>query len=408
MAEEANVNFSISISSAECTITYSGYNDSLEEGMKEILNYFKNLNINNQRCIETLELQLKEMLKNAKNIFYELNYKVNLEYLKCLLNEPAKNPEDIINFLNEDKVTIEDLILFKNNMFKKSKIKWLIQGNITKETTLDIVNETHKILEIDINEEKKGKFSISRPIEFNKNYNYIFRAKSPNKNETTSSIISVYQLGLLNEKEIQYLKIIHSFLQEKFYDTLRTKETLGYIVSLIMSESSGAYCLLGIVQSNSKTPEFCAERIRCFFKESYQKIKDINNDEFKSHINSRLVIESKKDDNLNESFLRNWGEINDNRYVFDRKEKNCEILNNCTKEEFIQFYEKYLINEVSILDSEFLCEKHYEENEKNMKEVKIDNENIKKRVICDEIDDFKACNRIFPVYNNSLFMSLNK
>ena len=43
-----------------------------------------------------------------------------------------------------------------------------------------------------------------------------------------------------------------------------------------------------------------------------------------------------------------------------------------------------------------------------MKEAKIDNENIKKRVICDEIDDFKACNRLFPVYNNSLFISLNK
>ena len=225
-------------------------------------------------------------------------------------------------------------------MFKKTKIKWLIQGNITKETTLDIVNETHKILEIDINEEKKGKFSISRPVEFNKNYNYIFRAKSPNKNEATSSIISIYQLGLLSEKEIQYLKIVHSFLQEKFYDKLRTKESLGYIVSLLMSESSGTYCLLGLIQSNSKTPEFCAERIRCFFKESYQKIKDINDDEFKSHVNSRLVLESKKDDNLNESFLRNWGEINDNRYVFDRKEKNCEILNNCTKEEFIKFYNK--------------------------------------------------------------------
>ena len=247
--KEANVNFGLSITNNKCQIIYCGFNDSLKEGMKEILNIFKNLNINNKRCIETLELQLKELLKQAKNIYYAQNYEVNLEYIKCLLNEPAKDPEDIINFLSENTVTIDDLILFKNEMFKKSKIKWLFQGNITKEIAMDIFNETNKILEIDINKEKKGRFIISRPVQFKKNYNFIFRTKSPNKNENNSSLISIYQLGLLKDKEILYLKIVHSFLQEKFYNKLRTKETLGYIVSLLMSQSSNAYCLLGVVQS---------------------------------------------------------------------------------------------------------------------------------------------------------------
>ena len=408
MAKEANVNFSFSINSNKCQLVYSGFNDSLKEGLKEILNCFKNLDINNKRCKETLELQLKELLKKAKNIFYEQNYQVNLEYIKSLLNEPSKNPMDIINFLSKYTVTIEELILFKNTLFKESKIKWLIQGNITKEETLDIINETHKILEVDIDGERNGKFVISRPVQFTKNYNYIFRVKSPNKNEKNSSLISIYQCGLLNETEIQYLKIVHSFLQEKFYDQLRTKETLGYIVSLLMSESSGSYCLIGIVQSNSKVPEFCAERVRSFIKEGFQKVKDISDKEFNSHVNSRLVLESKKDDNLNESVLRNWKEISDDTYIFDRKEKNCEILKKCTKEELIKFYEKYFMNEPSVLDSEFLCESHYEENEKLMKEPKmLEKEKFKKRVVCDKIDDFKACNTLFPIYNNSLYISLN-
>ena len=408
MAKEANVIFSFSITNNKCQIIYCGFNDSLKEGMKEILTIFKNLNLNNKRCIETLELQLKELLKQTKNIFYGQNYQVNLEYIKSLLNEPGKNPEDLIDFLSENKIEINDLISFKNEMFKNSKIKWLCQGNITKETFIDIFNETNNILEIDINKEKKGKFITVRPVEFKKNHNFVFRVKSPNKNETNSSLISLYQLGMLNDKEILYLKIVHSFLQEKFYDQLRTKETLGYIVSLIMTSSGNSYCLAGVVQSNSKTPEFCAERVRSFIKDSFQLIKNISDDEFKSHVNSRLVLESKKDDNLNECFLRNWGEICEDTYKFDRKEKNCELLKKSTKEEFIKFYEKYFINEVSILDSEFLCEKHYEENEKNMKETKIlENEKIIKRVICDDIDDFKACNRLFPIYNNALFMSIN-
>jgi secreted Zn-dependent insulinase-like peptidase len=256
MAKEANVNFSFSINSSKCKIIFSGFNDSLKDGLKEILNIFKNLDINNQRCIETLEIQSKELLKNAKNIFYKQNYQVNLEYINSLLNEPAKSPKDLINFLTEYKVSIEDLILFKNTLFKKSKIKWLIQGNITKEQALDIVNETHKIFEIDINQDKKGKFIIPRPVEIKKNHNFIFKVKNQNPNDKDSSVMSIYQCGFINDKEIQYLKILHSFLQEKFYNQLRTKESLGYVVSLLMTESSGSYCLLGLVQSNSKLPNF--------------------------------------------------------------------------------------------------------------------------------------------------------
>ena len=48
---------------------------------------------------------------------------------------------------------------------------------------------------------------------------------------------------------------------------------------------------------------------------------------------------------MREIFLRNWNEINDDTYKFDRKEKAKEDLNKCNKEEFIKFFEKYFIKE---------------------------------------------------------------
>ena len=101
-------------------------------------------------------------------------------------------------------------------------------------------------------------------------------------------------------------------------------------------------------------------------------------------------------------------EINRNTYEFDIIEKTLESLNECNREEFIKFYEKYFINEVAILDCELLCDAHYEQNEKDLKETKIlEGENIKKRIICDNIEDFKACNQLGVIYNNPLFKSYN-
>ena len=47
----------------------------------------------------------------------------------------------------------------------------MIQGNVSKEEVLEIVEETNKILEIDINREKTGKLHKARPVVISKNYN---------------------------------------------------------------------------------------------------------------------------------------------------------------------------------------------------------------------------------------------
>ena len=408
MAKSAGVDVNFAFGVNKTHIIFAGFNDSLKEGMKNILEHIKNLDINTERCKEILELQQKDILRKAGNIFLSTSYLVNFENIDGLLGEPYKNPKDIINFFKEKKITIEDLIIYKNAIFKNSKIKWLIQGNVSKEEVLQIAEEANKILEIDIEKEKIGKFFIKRPVVITKNNNYIFRIKSNNPKEENSSLISLYQTDLLNNKETQYLQLIASFLKDKFFDQLRTKETLGYIVELIPNNKGGYKGLLNIVQSNSKTPEFCAARVRSFYKESYQKIKEITEEEFQKYVNALIADLSEKDDDLSDEFLRNWTVINDNTYEFDLLEKSLENVKKCNREEFIKFYEKYFINEVAILDSEILCEAHYEQNEKDLKEAKIlEGENIKKRIICDTIDDFKACNCLGVISNNPVFKLYN-
>ena len=407
MAKKGSVNVTFSFGYNKAYIIYTGFNDSMKKGLEEIFMKIKNLDINTERCKETLELTQKDLLRRAKNIFLNSSYKVNLIYLGNLLKESNVINTDVINYYNEGKsITIEDLIIYKNAIFKNSKIKWLVQGNVTKEEVLELVEESNKILEIDINKEKTGKFAITRPISIKKNYNYIFKSKSPNPKEKSSSLISVYQTGLLNKIDIIYLYLISSYLEDKFYDQLRTKEALGYIVLLGPLNTFGYCGIQNIVESNSKTPEFCAERVRNFYKEIYQKIKDITEEEFQMFAKDLYNTLDKKDDNLYEVFMRNWEKIRENTYEFDKIEKSKENLKKCNKEGFIKFFEKYFIDEVAILDCEYLCDAHYEQNEKDLKESKISEEgHIKKRIICDSIGDFQACNELGVVYNNPVFMS---
>ena len=82
-------------------------------------------------------------------------------------------------------------------------------------------------------------------------------------------------------------------------------------------------------------------------------------------------------------------------------------MKKCTKEGFIQFFEKYFVKEVKKLDVEYVCEGHMEENEKKIKEECKDDDNINKRISFDKISEFQYCNRLYPSVF-SYYRELNK
>ena len=408
MAEESDVKFKFKLYYDKIDIEIKGFNDSLKSGLKEFLTKIKNLEINPLKHKEMFELLKQEYLKKLHNNYLKRSYKVNLELMKILLTTGLNDYEDLINTLSIEDINLSDLINFKNKMLLETKSVWLIQGNLKKETALDIINTTNEILNLNITTPIKKSFYFKRVVELKNNINYTYRFLNPNKAEQDSSILSIFQFGNLSKEEKQYYNLLKSFLSDKFYDTLRTKETLGYIVLITSFDNFEIKHLVNLIQSGVKDPEFCSERIRNFYKEKENDIKNISDEDFNSHIKSLLVKETKKDINLKTQFERNWTEIVLNRFKFNIREENAEYLKKCTKEGFINFFEKYVKQNMRRFDIEYVCEKHWEENEKKLKEKITDCEFIKKRLIFDNISDFQNCNRLYPCFNNIKTRELNQ
>ena len=408
LAEESDVKFKFKIFYDKIEISIQAFNDSLKSGLQEFLTYIQTMELSPEKHKEMLELQKQEYLKKINNLLLQRSYKVNIEYMKMLLLTGSNDYKDLIYFLTNEEIKLDDLIKFKKSMFLETKSLWLIQGNLQKDTALDIINTTNEIFKLDINTPITKSFYAKRTIELNPNINYTFRFLNPNKAEQDSSILSIYQMGLLEREEEQYYKILNSFLSTKFYDTLRTKETLGYIVLILKFISTEICHLVGLIQSGVKEPEYLSSRIRNFFKEKEEEIKNITEEDFNSHVKSLLVEETRKDINLKEQFKRNWDEIILNRYKFNIKEENADYLKKCTKEGFINFFEKYFKNDMRRLDIEYVCEKHWEENEKKLKEEIIDCQYIKKRLVFDKISDFQDCNNLYPCFSSSYYRDINQ
>jgi len=72
MAEEANVNITFSTGVNKSQLIFSGFNDSLKKGIRDIFTKIQNLDMNTERCKETLELEQKNILRKTKNSFFGL------------------------------------------------------------------------------------------------------------------------------------------------------------------------------------------------------------------------------------------------------------------------------------------------------------------------------------------------
>ena len=224
-----------------------------------------------------------------------------------------------------------------------------------------------------------------------------------NPAEENSVICSFFQTGNLDNKGICLLLVIESFLKEKFFNELRTRQALGYIAMLFVREYKSNYGLMCLVQSTVKCPEYIWARITDFFDESQKLVNEITDELFKTHVNSVIVDKKQKDLKLSEEVYRNAEEIKKHKYMYDRRERQVDILEELKKEELIEFFFNYFVKNIRRLDVEIISNNHIEENKiEENSNLKSSNERGIKRSKVKSVSDFKRQNSLYQDFHSIL------
>jgi secreted Zn-dependent insulinase-like peptidase len=152
-----------------------------------------------------------------------------------------------------------------------------------------------------------------------------------------------------------------------------------------------------IVQSNFKAPEFIWGRIKEFFDQSEIFINSLDDELFKTHVNSVIVINKKKSLSLSDEVIRNSLEVKKRRFQFDGKEKEIEILEKLQKEDLINFYIHHFVDNIRRFDIEYISIKHSEDNKKYEEDNNLTYAKIGvKRIKTSSVHDFKRRNSLNP------------
>ncbi|KAK2572346.1 Insulin-degrading enzyme [Acropora cervicornis] len=158
-----------------------------------------------------------------------------------------------------------------------------------------------------------------------------------NEVHNNSSLEIYYQCDLQATKSNVLLELFCQIINEPCFNTLRTKEQLGYIVFSGTRRCNGAQGLHFLIQSE-KEPTLLDSRVENFILEVEDYIQSMSEQEFRNHVEALAVRRLDKPKKLSSECTKHWKEILSRQYNFDRDNVEVAFLMTVKKEDILTFY----------------------------------------------------------------------
>lgn len=161
---------------------------------------------------------------------------------------------------------------------------------------------------------------------FKQGFNYVWKTVVPNQNEPNSSLAYYMHIGSYLEPRLRVTSaLLTQILSEPAFNVLRTREQLGYIVSLSQMVSPGESNIgMRIVIQSERGPVYLEERVEAFLDEMKDKLEEMSAAEFREQQAGleRRWREAAK--NLGEETNRYWTQV-DSGYL-DFLRRGCSFI----------------------------------------------------------------------------------
>lgn len=325
-------------------LSVSGYNDKLHVLLEHILKEFVGFRPNERR-FEAIKSRALQQLRNFafKNPYMQ----ARTHYLQ-FVNENVWANEERSEAMT--KTTYQDLVGFSEKLWSKGVFsQTLLHGNFDYTDALNVSQIAEKILGTfePISHSKDDVKALigfqSHILKPGENVLYEHTLQDPaNVNSCLDYFIQVGKAG--NEDRLLRVLtlLLTTVIDEPCFSALRTREQLGYVVFSGFRENRTHFGVRILVQSE-RTADYLEYRVESFLEILKEReIIPMSEETFERF---KLALKStslKKFNNLSEETEHLWEGITSGFYDFKIKERDVEILESITRDDFVKFFNDYI------------------------------------------------------------------
>lgn len=338
-ANVAELTYSLSVKEAGIEIMFGGFNDKLHLLVQVVVSALFTTEVKAAR----FEVIKEELLRDYKNSTGKPAHKA--KHMRLQLLEQISFPlEQSIGAL--EVATVEQLKSYVSGRLWTEKVYLasFAHGNVLPAAALGLVAlveaELERVSTPMVTAEVPRRNIVSIP---ESPIGYLLRERSDHKAEINTHVELYYQIGEHDVRHLAYADLLHQLMEEPLFDTLRTKQELGYDVSCTVRVT---HCILGygvMVQSSLFAAEYIAACIDHFMIDFEEAIVAMPDDHFRDHVQAQIMKKLEPDHNLLETTHRYWYEISSRRLMFDIDELLVKELETATKEELINLYHNWIV-----------------------------------------------------------------
>ena len=214
----------------------------------------------------------------------------------------------------------------------------LVVGNIYKDEAITLAKLTEEIIPasplpgigpVDLSLQlPEGTFYSLRNCLFDNLWprsgtNHVWTTPVPNPNEPNSALTYYVHFGSKVDRHLRVVSaLLTQILSEPAFDTLRTKEQLGYIVAANSWNALGDNETgLRIVVQSERSPVYLEGRVDAFLDHMTSVIEFMTDEEFAEQKNGLERKWREVAKNLNEEVNRFWAQIDSGYLDFSRRKR---------------------------------------------------------------------------------------
>ena len=309
-AEIAGLNYEVSSHSQGLTIKVAGYNDKLSVLLEKVLLMMRDLHVKDER----FNVIHERVARGSRNWYWGPPYRQSPHYSRWMIQQWGWINDQYLDELAT--VTADDVRKFFPQLLAQFHIEVLAHGNLYREDALrytDLVEKTLRPRAL-----PPAQWPVKRSLVLPEGSNYVYKRdlKDPeNVNHCIEYLLFVS--NNIDRTTRAKLLLLAQLAEEPVFDTLRTKEQLGYIVfsSPLVEGTLAGWRIL--IQSE-RTPEYLEARIEAFMVSFGKVLEETSESGFEEYKTSLINKRKEKLKNLGQETTRFWAHISSEFFDFEQ------------------------------------------------------------------------------------------
>ncbi|KAJ1880341.1 metalloprotease [Coemansia sp. RSA 486] len=239
-----------------------------------------------------------------------------------------------------DDMTADDLQDFADHAFDTTYIKMIMAGNFYEQDALDTAKKVEEVL----NSKPLPLYKRDEPLVpiFDTGH-FVVMSSVPDENCRENAVICQFQCNIGFDPAQNCIRfLLAKILYEPFFDQLRTKEQLGYLVGVNGKRFQQAKGTISFGLQGSFNPAYMTMRINHFLRNYRQVLIDYEDAELDRTIQSITEAWKENHKSIPDEARAHWEHVVGGDYAFNYNRRNVDIMSKVTKQDLIEFWDKHI------------------------------------------------------------------